>query len=50
MRLDLLILVEEASGVLVAALAFILLAGFTCEIVVEIKRGFPTKYLSLIFT
>lgn len=38
--LDLLMLVEEACGVLVPGLGFILLAGFTWEIEVGIKRVF----------
>lgn len=45
MRLDLLVLVENVSGVLVPGLAFILLARFTCEIIMRIKRDFPTKCL-----
>lgn len=49
LRLDLLILVEKASGVLAPGPAFILLSRFACEIKVKIKRDFPTKCLSLIF-
>lgn len=48
-KLDLLVIVEKASGVLVLVLAFILLSGFSCEIKVGIKWDFPTKCLSLIF-
>lgn len=48
-RLDLLILVEKASGVLGLGLAFSLLSGFVCEIKVGIKRDYSTKWLSLIF-
>lgn len=48
-RLDLLIVVEKASDVLVLGLAFILLSGFACEIKVGIKRDFFHQMLSLIF-